>query len=222
MITPSLSRFREAVEWFKRRLAILKDEWNRLERRAQRRAFTVAGVAELDLVATVMDAIGRAVKTGETLETFKRRVGDQLALAWGHQNPWRLETIFRTNVQMAYQAGRWKQAQANKKARPFGRVSVVMDDRTTEICEALDSYTAPLDGAWFKEHWPPFHFNCRTTVITLTEAQAKASGLSLQEPKVEPAEGFGLPPTAAEWKPSLRGYPRDLVQAFRLKYRGGP
>src|SRR5690349_638173 len=104
--------FEAAITWFLGRVPLTKTEWLTLEEKARRKAFTVAGVAQLDLVAEVWSAIDKAIADGTTLADFKRDVGAKLEGAWNGtvaSPPHRLETIFRTNVQMAHSAGRYRE-----------------------------------------------------------------------------------------------------------------
>jgi hypothetical protein len=119
------------------------EEFARLEEIAHQRAFTVANVADLDLVSDVWEAIDAAVRNGETLEDFRERVGQKLADAWGGEDPSHLETIFRTNVHSAYSAGRAYQNSRVKDTHPYLHFSVVDDDRT---CFAAGTLVRMADG----------------------------------------------------------------------------
>ena len=106
-------RFEEAEDWFRERVPLTREDWDALDLRARQRAFTVSHLAHLDLVARVQRSLEEALIAGETFESWKLRIGPQLERAWGTQvrNPaWRLETIFRNNVQHAYSAGRYEEA----------------------------------------------------------------------------------------------------------------
>src|SRR6478672_2846629 len=94
----------EAIAWLRDRAPTFKAEFERLTAEAREKAFTVAGVAQLDLVAEAHRAVDAAVAQGVTLADFKKAIGPKLEAAWGStvEDPaWRLETIFRTNVQLA-------------------------------------------------------------------------------------------------------------------------
>ncbi len=211
--------FAEAVAWFRAKLILTDDEFDALEEASYHRAFTIAGVAQLDMVTQVWEAIDRAVAQGETLSDFQDAVGDKLTAAWGKEQPWRLETIFRTNVQQAYSDGRWEQMEhpAVKEARPYRKYSAVMDSRTSPICAPLDGTVLPADDPFWSSHNPPLHFNCRSHVVTLSEEEAKSEGVAQEAPSIAPADGFGDAPQG-EWvasEPDLDGYPQPLVAEYR-------
>lgn len=94
--------FEEAIDFFRQRVPMLKAEWEAMEVAARKKAFTVAGVAQLDVVTDVWKSIDRALRDGTPLEEWKTEIGPKLEAAWAGSAanpPWRLETIFRTNVQ---------------------------------------------------------------------------------------------------------------------------
>ena len=193
------------------------DDFAALEGQSYHRAFTVAGLANLDMVTQVWEALDRAVAQGETLADFQKAMGDKLTAAWGKEMPWRLETIYRTNLQQAYSDGRWEQMQdpAVKKARPYRRFSAVMDSRTTEVCAELDGTVLPADDSFWERSSPPMHFNCRSHIVTLSESEAKEEGIDDSGPDVQAPEGFGQAPDLREERPDLTGYPEPLVAEYR-------
>jgi SPP1 gp7 family putative phage head morphogenesis protein len=198
-------------------LAMNSDEYYELEAKARGRAFTVSGVAELDLVTDVWRAIESAVENGETLEDFKARIGSDLEEAWGGEIPGRLETIFRTNVQSAYAAGRYHQNNRPevRATHPYSRFTAVLDSRTSDICEALDGTVLHSDDPFWATHQPPLHFNCRSDVSAITVEEAHELGVDEVPPEMQPDDGFGVPIT--DWKPDLSTRPVELGLLYELK-----
>lgn len=198
-------------------LAMHADEYYALEARARGRAFTVSGVTELDLVTDVWRAIESAIEKGETLDDFKARIGEDLEQAWGGDIPGRLETIFRTNVQSAYAAGRYYQNNRPevRATHPYSRFTAVLDGRTSDICEALDGTVLPSDDDFWLNHQPPLHFNCRSDVSAITVEEAKELGVDELPPDTQADDGFGFP--IADWKPDLSSRPPELVHLYELK-----
>jgi SPP1 gp7 family putative phage head morphogenesis protein len=213
----------QAVEWFRQRVPLEEGEFLRVVQGAHEKAFTVAGVAQLDLVTQVWEAVDDALAKGTTLAEFRMTIEDRLTAAWGKSQPYRVETILRTNVQHAYSRGRWEQQNDPdvKAMRPFLEFSAVMDGRTSEICRPIDGTILSADDPFWKTHVPPLHHSCRSTTISLTEAQAKTRGVTPTPPTATPAEGFGAAPGENDWHPDLRKYPAELgaVAAGRLAMR---
>jgi SPP1 gp7 family putative phage head morphogenesis protein len=208
------TRPEEAIAWFQARVPLRKEEWARLQEVARRRAFTVAGVASLDLLAEVWESLVRALEEGTPYEEWKRGVREKLESAWGKRDGQRVETIFRTNVQMAYQSGRWAQLQNPevKATHPYLMYDAVLDSRTTEICRARNGTVLPADDPWWRRNWPPLHFNCRSGVRPLTEAEARRRGVVQEPPSEPPQQGFGLAPDFAEWG---RAYARGVADTAK-------
>ena len=209
--------FAEAVAWFRKRIPMTDEEFGALEEQNYHRAFRVAGLAQLDMVTQVYEAVDRAIAQGESLDSFRAALTDKLTAAWGKEMPWRIETILRTNTQQAYSDGRYEQLEhpAVKKARPFRRFSAVMDSRTTEICAALDDTVLPADDPFWAKHNPPLHFNCRSHVVSLSESEAQDEGIDPEPPPEQPMDGFGVAPNLRDEQPDLTGYPHPLVAEYR-------
>jgi len=219
--------FDEAVAWFGKRVAMTKADFNRLSATAKRKAFAVANVAQLDLVNHAWKAVEAAIKTGTSLEDFKKSIGPELRKAWGGKvdDPaWRLETIFRTNVQLAYGAGRHQQATHPDVAsdRPVWMFDAILDGRETPICRACDGTKLPSDHPWWATHLAPLHHNCRSSFIALSEKQAGRITLSPPKEQPDPKTGFGLPPGSDEWQPDPKDYPKQLFLPFAKKQQAAP
>lgn len=219
-ITSDPLRFQEAIDAIERRVPMTKDTWDALREEELDFAFTVADVAQLDMVVDVYEAIDRAVRDGTTLDDFKADIGDTLEEAWGEENPARLETIFRTNVMGAYNGGRHTAARDLEEDRPYWRFDGPDDDRTSEdICAPIieAGVILPADDPWWQTHYPPLHHNCRHRVTTLTKEAAEEQGITESPPDVEPQPGFGRPPPVdggERWKPDPDDYPGDLGDAL--------
>ena len=172
------SRWRDAREWFQKRRPVPREGATQAENDARLRAFRVAGITSVNLVTEVHQAIDDALRDGTTLDDFKKRVGAKLAEEWGAPNARRVETIFRTNVQSAYNAGRW--AEMNRPAvlavRPFWKYVAILDGRTTATCAPLNGVIVHNKDAFWETHFPPLHFNCRSTVVSLSRGETERAG----------------------------------------------
>lgn len=193
--------FDEAIAWFGNRVKMTRQERDALEAKARRQAFFVSGVSQLDIITDAWQAIDDALSNGTTFEDFKREIGAKLEAAWrgSVDDPaWRLETIFRTNVQGAYGAGRYEQATHEDllEDRPVWMFDAILDGRETEICRACDGTKLPADDPWWKTHLAPLHYNCRSGFITLTEKEA--GRITLVKPTVKAQNGFGAAPDDGE------------------------
>jgi SPP1 gp7 family putative phage head morphogenesis protein len=92
----------------------------------------------------------------------------------------RLETIYRTNLQTAYQAGRWQAFDDNSSDRPYLMYVAVMDDRTRPSHAEMNGQIFPADDPIWDTHYPPNGFNCRCRVRALSEKNIQDRGLAVQ------------------------------------------
>lgn len=210
-------RFQEAIDAFLKRVPMTQDEYDQLEEAEQEFAFTVANVAQADLVADVYESLQAAIAKGKTFDEFRADVGEDLANEWGGDDPSRLETIYRTNVMDAYNGGRYAQqtAPATIAARPYGRWDVIEDARTSEdICLPIGTanVVVKLNSPWAQRHYPPLHYCCRTIVTGISQEEAEDTGITESPPDVEALPGFGDAPAGAgsDWEPDPDDYPSAI------------
>jgi SPP1 gp7 family putative phage head morphogenesis protein len=212
----------KAIDYFKSRLDLPDDVAEALDAESKAKAFWISGIADVDILTDVHDALNEALEKGTTYDDFLGEVGDKLEEAWGGDvaNPgWRVETLFRTNLQKAYSAGRWKEHQEVIEEFPYAIFDTVDDARRSEICEAIDDelkgQALPADDPFWSTHTPPCHFSCRSQIIPLTEEQAEEVGIAKRAPKVDAAEGFGAAPDEDDWRPDPDDYPTDFQGAVK-------
>mgnify|MGYP001435128608 CR=1 FL=1 len=188
---------KEAVAYFEAKGYALSFDWREVWQEAHARAFTVAGVTKLDVLKDIRVAMGDALKQGKTLAQFRQELeptlqrkgwlgrGQIVDPATGEVGkrltPYRLETIYRTNMQTAYMAGRWKQGWENRDARPYGQYVAVMDARTRPEHAALNGKIFRLDDPVWAALYPPNGWRCRCRVVFLTLEEARDMGLEPED-----------------------------------------
>lgn len=199
--------FEDAIAFLKGRVPVTKPEWNDLEEKLRFRAFTVAALSTPDNINQVREHL-LATMDGSSTGIGDLWNPDLLADAAGlGQNAWYWETVYRTNIQTCYSAGKAMEFRRNQPA--FIELIGVDDERQTEICESLDGTILPALDPWWDTHWPPFHFGCRTTprgiyqaeVEVMREAEPEWPPVS-ERPEAAPMDGFGGNPIATDsfWK----------------------
>ncbi|GHT96172.1 hypothetical protein AGMMS49545_20500 [Betaproteobacteria bacterium] len=95
----------------------------------------------------------------------------------------RLRTIFQTNVQTSYMAGRYKRYLDNAENRPYWRYVAVMDSRTRAGHAALNGKIWRADDPIWQTLWPPNGWGCRCRVQALSAAEFEKSGAKLEDGK---------------------------------------
>lgn len=179
-----------AVEFWKQRAKLTDEQAKVLGAEAKHRAFYVTGLAKQDLVQLVSDGIEEALKNGETLADFKQRIAAAIAAQGWHDH--RVENIFRTNMQTAYAAGRYKKMQAVKASRPYWQYLAIVDKRVRPSHAVLHELVYPADHEFWASNYPPNGFRCRCGVRTLSAKQVEKQGLTVQ--KTMPEAGVWTDP----------------------------
>ncbi len=208
-----------AVEWFRRRTVTPASQIKSMEEGALKKAFYVTGVSDLEALKAVKASLERALAKGETFEDWKADVKAQGLFKSPEFTRHRLETIFRTNIQNAFSGGRYSEltSPAVLRRRPYWRFSAVRDNRTTSVCAAAHGTILPTDHPWWKTHIPPLHFNCRSTIVPMTEAKARERGITQNPTQLTAALGFGGPPDAVPVDPSKKPTAEDMAEARKAQ-----
>jgi len=103
-----------------------------------------------------------------------------------------LDTLSRTNLFEAMNEARYAEF-TDPELGGFVvalQYSAILDDRTTDICEALNNQTWAEDSDVWDQYRPPNHFNCRSVLIPVTELDGW-DGQESPPPNVQPQAGFG-------------------------------
>ena len=227
--------FEEAIEAFKDLVPLAPDEFYALAEEARALAFSVSNVMQMDVLVDIRGAVEKAISEGETLADFKDRM-DEIFESRGWTappefTPWRLETIFRTNVQTAYTTGRYKQMIAEKDVFPYWEYDAVNDSRTRPTHAALDGKVFPADHPFWDTWYPPNGFNCRCGVNpvhrsehvtvetedptnTLIEPVDPLTGERMPARQLIPDPGWDHNPARERWQPDWSKYPEELRKHF--------
>ena len=144
-------------------------------------SFTVSRATSLAQVTAMQESLTSALAAGEDFRQWKKRVlANKIDLGLP---AFRLETIFRTNVQTAYNAGRDERAERIKRTHPYVLYDAINDARTRPAHRALDGYIGRLDdAATMAKLRCPRGFNCRCRLISITEREAQKRGVGMPYP----------------------------------------
>lgn len=198
-VEPKPLSMSEALAYWSSKTPLTREEISAVAEKAQARAFTVSGVARKDMLEAIHASLLQALAEGKSLQAWKKEAADVMSRA-GITQRWRLDTIFRTNVQSAYMAGRYEQMRRTAKSRPYWRYVAVADSRTRPEHLALNGLVYPADHPFWDTYYPPNGFRCRCTVQTLSARDVQSRGYDvatdlpdLIEP-IDPATGNRMPP----------------------------
>lgn len=167
-----------AVAFWRARAKLTSAQAKALGEGARSRAFYVTGLAELDMVSLVHGGIAEALEKGETLADFKKRIAEVI-----EREGWkirRIDTIFRTNLQTAYAAGRYAKQRSTRELLPYWRYVTVGDARVRPSHAVLSGKVFPADHPFWSENYPPNGFKCRCAVQALSKGQVRRRGLNVE------------------------------------------
>lgn len=177
----------DAIAFFERKGLKISWDWQEVWRHANTHAFTVAKVTKLDVLTDIYKAIGDDLKEGGSFPLFLDKMQPLLMAKgwWGKREqtnkstgeirtvtygtPWRLETIYETNMQSAYMAGRYKGMKAATQYAPWWEYSAIMDSRTRPQHAALNGLVFRHDDPFWATWYPPNGYRCRCRVIPRTD-----------------------------------------------------
>jgi len=175
--------FDEAIAEFESRRIVTPEEFEGMDEDARSSAFTATQLAHETLVARARDLLLRTLRDGGTFEDFRRALtGDESALGVTPSSPWYLETVYRTNVQMSYGAGRLEllTSPAVQAARPYLERRTARDDRVRETHAALEGAIYENGSEAATANAPPYldgelQFNCRCVLVARRAEDVDAS-----------------------------------------------
>ncbi|WP_047396534.1 phage minor head protein [Chitinibacter sp. ZOR0017] len=258
----------KAIEYFETKGYAIGFKWQEVWAEAHAKAFTVAGVTKLDVLEDIRGELNALLKSGGTLQEFKnnlipklkqkgwwgkgRMVDDDTGEVVGKRlNPRRLETIFRTNLQAAYSAGRYQAQLEDTDLRPWWEYVAVLDNRTRPRHRALSGQIFRYDDSFWRSFYPPNGWNCRCRVRTRSERdiERKSLATSSSEGRLGETEqiidkkgttrhvpsyttpsgevftadaGFGYNPGRAAYQPELDRYDKDAARQYVKGALTGP
>jgi SPP1 gp7 family putative phage head morphogenesis protein len=166
------------------------------------RIFTVAKVARLDILQNIKDALTESLRTGQTEADFLRNLEPVLRAQgwWGRKvvvdaqgaaevvqegSPYRLKTIYRTNLQSAFMRGRQEAMDAATETHPWWMIVGVDDARTRPAHAAMHGKVFRHDDPLMQSIGPPpWGFNCRCRLRPMSDG-------SIARNKIDPMSSEG-------------------------------
>lgn len=170
-----------AVEALAGKVNLPTEHWYDLLGEAHARGFVVAGATKDALLTDFHGAINQAISKGTTLQQFRQQFDDIVARhGWEYKGGrnWRSQIIYNTNIQTAYQAGRYAELNdlAESGMAPYWEYRTKEDGRVRPQHQSWDGLLLPADDPWWDSHFPPNGWNCRCRVWPRTKGDLRRSG----------------------------------------------
>ena len=159
-------------------------------------AFTVAKMAQIDMLEAAKSEVQRAIDEGLTFRQFQKnfRTRPELKDWWGRAvqsdpvtgevrevqlgSPRRLRTIYRANLRSARSAGQWARIERTKKAFPYLEYRLGPSERHRPAHAAKEGLILPVNDPFWDSWMPPNGWGCNCWVRQLTRAEAERRGVS--------------------------------------------
>lgn len=172
----------DAIDYLKSKGFKIGWDWHETLDDAHSRAFTVAKVARIDLLQDIRSSLITAMEKGQTLEQWKSAITPTLQeKGWwgkktvinpeGHEqevqlgSPRRLRTIYDTNMQSAFAAGRYKAMMAGSETRPIWEWRHITINNPRKQHVALNGRLFRFDDPFWNVAYPPVEWGCKCRVI---------------------------------------------------------
>jgi hypothetical protein len=168
----------QAVEFFEAKGFKINWKWDETLNAANNKVFQVAKSMNMDVLQDIRQMVDKAIKEGITFEQFQKELAPKLQARgwWGQKmvegpdgvetvqlgSPHRLKTIYRTNTQSAYNAGRWKRQKRGARLRPYLMLIELQDASARTTHKTQSGSIARIDSKFWKSPnswYPPNGFN---------------------------------------------------------------
>ena len=227
LIEASLLAPKDAIEFFRAKGFKITWDWRETLNDANRAVFHVAKAINLSVLQDIRNEVDKAISKGTTFGDFKKDLEPKLAAkGWTGKKyltnpktgvkelvelgtPHRLETIYRTNTQSAYNAGRWESQLRNKDSRPFLQYIAIDDGATRPNHRAQNGTVKSIDSSYWSTWYPPNGYNCRCRVRSLSKEQAEKIDTGAKSNKL-PDLGFSGNPGRSVFRPKRKEFDSDL------------
>ena len=180
-----------AVAYLKQKGIAVSWDWQDILDDAHATAFTVAKTAKMDVLSDIYSAVVDAAEQGRTLEEFDRELAPVLQRKgwWCRQevqnpegetqsvqlgSPHRLKTIYLTNMQSAYMAGRYAEMMDPIDTHPYWQYVAINDSRTRETHRMLHGRVYAADDPVWDSLYPPLDYRCRCRVRPLSRGMGES------------------------------------------------
>lgn len=169
----------EAIAFLKGKPAVLRKTFDGMLPEIRARAFTIANVENLKVLQEVRDRIAE-LPGGADWDEVRKDVAvrisphladsddpaereEQLAAAFR-----RAELLLRTHGYQAYEAASFNAMQETVDAFPYWQYQTMEDGAVRPEHAALNGLVLPADSPFWRDHFPPWDWGCRCTVVALS------------------------------------------------------
>lgn len=235
----------QIVQWYKSKGYTFSWNWQEVWQEAHAKSFAVAKVMRLDILQSIKEYVDKIFTEGYTYQQFQKGLEPILKkLGWWDKvkasdvpgydpasgidpnkivqlgSPSRLKTIYATNANVAYSAGRYKMMAANAANRPYWQYKQLERKRKRIAHTYYADKIFRADDPIWNIIFPPNGWYCGCYVLPLSQAEVESRGLETSS-----GADFQIKDIPPEWqynpgkeafKPDLSKYDKSFVNQFNL------
>ncbi|HFG2491829.1 phage minor head protein [Acinetobacter baumannii] len=180
----------DAISYLEKKGFKIGWDWHETLDNAHSKAFTVAKVARMDLLQDIRQSLITAMQQGQSLEQWKASITPTLQDKgwWGKKivvnpegreqevqlgSPRRLRTIYETNMQSAFAAGRYKAMLAGAETRPYWEWRHISISNPRKQHVALNGKIFSYDDPFWSVAYPPSEWGCKCRIIARSRREVE-------------------------------------------------
>ncbi|MDC5071479.1 phage head morphogenesis protein [Acinetobacter baumannii] len=180
----------DAISYLEKKGFKIGWDWHETLDNAHSKAFTVAKVARMDLLQDIRQSLITAMQQGQSLEQWKASITPTLQDKgwWGKKivvnpegreqevqlgSPRRLRTIYDTNMQSAFAAGRYKAMLAGAETRPYWEWRHISISNPRKQHVALNGKIFSYDDPFWSVAYPPSEWGCKCRIIARSRREVE-------------------------------------------------
>lgn len=180
----------DAISYLEKKGFKIGWDWHETLDNAHSKAFTVAKVARMDLLQDIRQSLITAMQQGQSLEQWKASITPTLQDKgwWGKKivvnpegreqevqlgSPRRLRTIYDTNMQSAFAAGRYRAMLAGAETRPYWEWRHISISNPRKEHVALNGKIFSYDDPFWSVAYPPSEWGCKCRVIARSRREVE-------------------------------------------------
>ena len=153
--------------FLKRHPALYDDIENEIDY-ARQKNFWIKKVTDVNVTEKIFKQMSNTLENGGTFKEWKKDVDNILSQSGLNLSEGYLKTVFRTNMNHAYNAGIYMKMDKYKDRYPYYQYCGTLDGREQEHTRELNGKIFKIGTPEADKYFPPNGFNCRCYTISLT------------------------------------------------------
>nr|DAT83307.1 MAG TPA: portal [Caudoviricetes sp.] len=160
--------------FLKKHPSLYNDIENEIEH-ARQKNFWIKKVTDVNITEKIFKQMSNTLENGGTFKEWKKDVDNILSQSGLILSEGYLKTVFRTNINHAYNAGIYMKMNKYKDRYPYYQYCGTLDGREQEHTKELNGKIFEIGTAIADKYFPPNGFNCRCYTVSLTADEVNPS-----------------------------------------------